>query len=96
MAEPTQTWLTQEAYDRLQAELDHLTGFGRRDIALRNRRIKSLSGMSGVAVHRVFQSTIGIDDFGVLSRLQRDMKLSARFRLLHLRLRFGNLLSSIL
>lgn len=35
MAEPTQTWLTQEAHDRLQAELDHLTGFGRRDIAAR-------------------------------------------------------------
>ncbi|WP_449277715.1 transcription elongation factor GreA [Leucobacter sp. GX24907] len=35
MAEPAQTWLTQEAYDRLQAELDHLTGFGRRDIAAR-------------------------------------------------------------
>jgi transcription elongation factor GreA len=27
------TWLTQEAYDRLRAELDHLTGDGRTDIA---------------------------------------------------------------
>jgi len=27
------TWLTQEAYDRLKAELDHLTGDGRTDIA---------------------------------------------------------------
>jgi transcription elongation factor GreA len=27
------TWLTQEAYDRLRAELDHLTGAGRTDIA---------------------------------------------------------------
>lgn len=35
MAETTETWLTQEAYDRLQAELDHLSGEGRRDIAAR-------------------------------------------------------------
>lgn len=27
------TWLTQEAYDRLKAELDHLSGPGRSDIA---------------------------------------------------------------
>lgn len=27
-----QTWLTQDAYDRLKAELDHLSGPGRRDI----------------------------------------------------------------
>ncbi|GAB2565525.1 transcription elongation factor GreA [Leucobacter ruminantium] len=35
MAEPTQTWLTQEAYDRLKSELDELTGTGRREIAAR-------------------------------------------------------------
>lgn len=35
MAEPTQTWLTQDAHDRLKSELDHLTGFGRKDIAAR-------------------------------------------------------------
>ncbi|WP_336660625.1 transcription elongation factor GreA [Leucobacter sp. USHLN153] len=35
MAEPTQTWLTQEAYDRLKAELDQLTGPGRKEIAAR-------------------------------------------------------------
>jgi len=29
----TVTWLTQEAYDRLKAELDHLSGPGRVDIA---------------------------------------------------------------
>ncbi|MHB2024442.1 MAG: transcription elongation factor GreA [Mycobacteriales bacterium] len=29
----TETWLTQEAYDRLQAELDQLTGPGRLEIA---------------------------------------------------------------
>ncbi|HTZ26272.1 MAG TPA: transcription elongation factor GreA, partial [Streptosporangiaceae bacterium] len=29
----TVTWLTQEAYDRLKAELDHLTGVGRTEIA---------------------------------------------------------------
>jgi len=29
----TVTWLTQEAYDRLKAELDHLSGAGRVDIA---------------------------------------------------------------
>ena len=34
MAE-NQTWLTQEAYDRLKGELDQLTGPGRRDIAAR-------------------------------------------------------------
>lgn len=33
MAETTTTWLTQEAFDRLKAELDHLSGEGRRDIA---------------------------------------------------------------
>jgi transcription elongation factor GreA len=27
------TWLTQETYDRLKAELDHLSGPGRADIA---------------------------------------------------------------
>src|SRR3984893_5412860 len=31
--EETVTWLTQEAYDRLKAELDHLSGEGRIDIA---------------------------------------------------------------
>ena len=35
MAEPTQTWLTQEAYDRLKGELDELTGNGRKEIAAR-------------------------------------------------------------
>ncbi|MFA5606845.1 MAG: transcription elongation factor GreA [Leucobacter sp.] len=35
MAQSTQTWLTQEAYDRLQNELEELTGPGRRDIAAR-------------------------------------------------------------
>jgi transcription elongation factor GreA len=35
MAEPTQTWLTQDAYDRLKGELDELTGAGRKDIAAR-------------------------------------------------------------
>jgi transcription elongation factor GreA len=29
----SRTWLTQEAYDRLKAELDHLSGDGRIDIA---------------------------------------------------------------
>jgi transcription elongation factor GreA len=29
----TVTWLTQEAYDRLKAELDHLSGTGRMEIA---------------------------------------------------------------
>lgn len=31
----TTTWLTQEAYDRLQAEFDHLSGPGRAEIAER-------------------------------------------------------------
>ena len=31
--EDSVTWLTQEAYDRLKAELDHLSGPGRADIA---------------------------------------------------------------
>lgn len=35
MAETQKTWLTQEAYDRLQAELEELSGPGRRDIAAR-------------------------------------------------------------
>ncbi|UOR02270.1 transcription elongation factor GreA [Leucobacter allii] len=35
MAEPTQTWLTQEAYHRLKTELDELTGPGRKEIAAR-------------------------------------------------------------
>ena len=35
MAQPTQTWLTQDAYDRLQHELAELTGPGRKDIASR-------------------------------------------------------------
>jgi transcription elongation factor GreA len=32
-ATPTTTWLTQESYDRLKAELDELSGPGRLDIA---------------------------------------------------------------
>ncbi|NHN56671.1 transcription elongation factor GreA [Calidifontibacter sp. DB0510] len=32
-ADTSSTFLTQEAYDRLKAELDHLTGEGRHDIA---------------------------------------------------------------
>lgn len=35
MAELTQTWLTQEAFDRLKAELDHLSGPGRKEITAR-------------------------------------------------------------
>ncbi len=36
-----QTWLTQEAYDRLKGELDELTGPGRRDIAARIEAARS-------------------------------------------------------
>ena len=32
MSTPQQTWLTQEAYDRLKAELEHASGPGRADI----------------------------------------------------------------
>ena len=32
---PVETWLTQEAHDRLQAELAHLTGPGRSEITAR-------------------------------------------------------------
>ncbi|MBS3182019.1 MULTISPECIES: transcription elongation factor GreA [Leucobacter] len=35
MAEPTQTWLTQEAYDRLKGELEQLSVAGRKEIAAR-------------------------------------------------------------
>ncbi|GAA1326133.1 transcription elongation factor GreA [Leucobacter albus] len=35
MAETAQTWLTQEAFDRLQSELDELSGAGRKEIAAR-------------------------------------------------------------
>lgn len=35
MSETDVTWLTQEAYDRLKAELDHLAGAGRTEIAKR-------------------------------------------------------------
>ena len=35
MSETQNTWLTQETYDRLQAELEELTGDGRREIAAR-------------------------------------------------------------
>lgn len=35
MTENNATWLTQAAFDRLQAELDHLRGAGRKDIAAR-------------------------------------------------------------
>ena len=35
MTENTVTWLTQEAHDRLQAELEHLSGPARTEIAER-------------------------------------------------------------
>jgi transcription elongation factor GreA len=35
MSETTQTWLTQDAYDRLEAELQHLSGPGRVEITAR-------------------------------------------------------------
>jgi transcription elongation factor GreA len=35
MSDPTQTWLTQDAYDRLNAELGHLSGPGRTEITAR-------------------------------------------------------------
>jgi len=35
MSETTQTWLTQEAYDRLSAELEHLSGPARTEITQR-------------------------------------------------------------
>lgn len=41
MAESKGTWLTQEAYDRLSAELDHLKGPGRTEIAQRIEAARS-------------------------------------------------------
>ena len=38
---PGTTWLTQEAYDRLQAELDHLKGPGRAEITARIEQARS-------------------------------------------------------
>jgi transcription elongation factor GreA len=35
MSDATQTWLTQDAYDRLEAELQHLSGPGRIEITAR-------------------------------------------------------------
>jgi transcription elongation factor GreA len=35
MSETTQTWLTQEAYDRLEAELEHLSGPARVEVTQR-------------------------------------------------------------
>ncbi|WP_157156799.1 transcription elongation factor GreA [Diaminobutyricimonas sp. LJ205] len=35
MSDTSVTWLTQEAFDRLKSELDHLSGEGRADIAKR-------------------------------------------------------------
>jgi transcription elongation factor GreA len=35
MSNPTQTWLTQDAYDRLNSELEHLSGPGRTEITAR-------------------------------------------------------------
>jgi transcription elongation factor GreA len=37
----TETWLTQEAYDRLKAELDHLSGEGRAEMARRIEAARS-------------------------------------------------------
>ena len=41
MAETSTTWLTQDAYDRLKAELDHLTGPGRTEITERIEAARS-------------------------------------------------------
>lgn len=41
MPETATTWLTQEAYDRLKAELDHLTGEGRTEITDRIEAARS-------------------------------------------------------
>ena len=38
---PETTWLTQEAFDRLKAELDHLTGPGRAEITERIEQARS-------------------------------------------------------
>ncbi|TGO04164.1 Transcription elongation factor GreA [Serinibacter arcticus] len=38
---PDTTWLTQEAFDRLKAELDHLTGPGRTEITERIEQARS-------------------------------------------------------
>jgi transcription elongation factor GreA len=35
MSQPQQVWLTQDAYDRLQSEYDHLSGPGRAEIVYR-------------------------------------------------------------
>ena len=43
------TWLTQEAYDRLKAELDHLSGPGRVEIAEKIEAARSEAAkMTGV------------------------------------------------
>jgi transcription elongation factor GreA len=41
MTESNVTWLTQEAYDRLQSELDHLSGPGRTEITERIEAARS-------------------------------------------------------
>ncbi|WP_127573509.1 transcription elongation factor GreA [Georgenia faecalis] len=41
MAETSTTWLTEDAYNRLKAELDHLTGPGRSEIAQRIEEARS-------------------------------------------------------
>ena len=41
MAETSTTWLTEDAYSRLKAELDHLTGPGRSEIAQRIEAARS-------------------------------------------------------
>ena len=38
---PAEIWLTQDAYDRLKAELDHLTGPGRQEITARIEQARS-------------------------------------------------------
>ena len=46
----TVTWLTQETYDRLQAELDHLSGPGRADIAKKIEAARAVGDLSENAV----------------------------------------------
>ena len=56
-------WLTQEAYDRLHAELDHLSGEGRVDIAKKIEMAREEGDLRPSFPEEAFATAMGLEHF---------------------------------
>lgn len=58
----TTTWLTQDAYDRMKAEFDHLTGPGREEIVARIAAARAEGDLSENGGYHAAREELGLND----------------------------------